>query len=109
MTPEDARRTALAAIGGMQQTREYARDARAGASVDALARDIRYAIRTVRRTPALSLAVVGSLAVGIGVTVVAYAFINAWLFKDYPGVTDQKRMLNVEMRRFPNGRPPGNL
>ena len=108
MTPAEARRTALAAIGGMQQTREYARDARTGTSIDALARDVRYAIRTVRRTPGLSLAVVGSLAVGIGVTVMAYAFINAWLFKDYPGVTDQQRMLNVEMRRLPSGRPPGN-
>ena len=108
LTPAEARRTALAAIGGMQQTREYARDARAGASLDALARDVRYAMRTVRRSPGLSLAVVGSLAVGIGVTVVAYAFINAWLFKDYPGITDQKRMLNVELRRLPNGRPPGN-
>ncbi len=84
MMPQEARRTALAAIGGLQQTREYARDARTGASLDALARDVRYAMRTVRRTPALSLAVVGSLAVGIAVTVVAYAFINAWLFKAYP-------------------------
>ena len=108
MTPAEARRTALAAIGGMQQTREYARDARAGASLDALARDVRYAMRTVRRSPGLSLAVVGSLAVGIGVTVAAYAFINAWLFRDYPGITDQKRMLNIELRRLPNGRPPGN-
>jgi len=107
MTPAEARRTALAAIGGMQQTREYARDARAGASLDALGRDIRYATRTLRRSPALSLAVVGSLAVGIAVTVVAYAFINAWMFKDYPGVTDQARLLRLEMRRLPDGRPPG--
>jgi putative ABC transport system permease protein len=105
MTPGEARRTALAAIGGLQQTRESARDARAGASLDALARAVRYAMRTVRRTPGLSLAVVGSLAVGIAVTVVAYAFINAWLFKAYPGVTDQQRLLNVDIRR---GRPPGN-
>ena len=105
MVPQEARRTALAAIGGLQQTREYARDARTGASLDALARDVRYAMRTVRRTPALSLAVVGSLAVGMAVTVVAYAFINAWLFKAYPGVTDQQRLLNVDIRR---GRPPGN-
>lgn len=104
MTPEEARRTTLAAIGGMQQTRESARDARTGASLDALARDIRYAARTLRRSPALSLAVVGSLAVGIAVTVAAYAFINAWMFKAYPGVTDQKRLLNLDIRRLPNDR-----
>jgi len=108
MTPGEARRTALAAIGGAQQTREYARDARAGASLDALAGDVRYALRTVRRSPGLSLAVVGSLAMGIAVTVAAYGFINAWLFKDYPGITDQQRLIDVELRRLPNGRPPGN-
>lgn len=105
MTPAEARRTALASIGGVQQTREYARDARAGASLDTLARDVRYAARTVRRTPALSLAIVGSLAVGITVTVVASAFTNAWLFEDYPGVADQARLLRLEMWRASGSQP----
>ena len=38
---------------------------------------------------------VGSLSVGIAVTVVAYAFINAVMFKDFPGITDQKRLLKL--------------
>jgi predicted permease len=105
MTPAEARRTALASIGGVQQTREYARDARAGASLDTLARDVRFAARTLRRSPALSLAVIGSLAVGITVTVVASALTNAWLFKDYPGVTDQARLVRLEMWRASNGNP----
>ena len=101
--PAEARRAALAAMGGLQQTRECAREARAGAALDALGRDLRYAARTVRRSAGLSVAVVGSLAVGIAVTVAAYAFINAWLFKDYPGVTDQESLLNIEMRRSADG------
>ena len=108
LTPEAARRTALAAIGGLQQVREHARAARTGAWLDALARDTRYAVRTVRRSASLSLAIVGSLGVGIAVTVVAYAFINAWLFKPYPGVSHQSRLVSVEIRRLPAGRPPGN-
>ena len=79
MAAGEARRTALAAIGGLQQVREHARDARMGASLDALARDTRYAARTVRRSPGLSLAIVGSLAVGMAVTIASYAFINAWI------------------------------
>ena len=101
MTPEDARRTALAAFGGVQQVKEQAREARPGAGLDALVRDLRYAARTVRRSAGLSLAVVGSLSVGIAVTVVAYAFINAWMFRDFPGITDQERLVNVEIRRLP--------
>lgn len=105
MPPSEARRTALATIGGLSQTREYSIDARAGASLDTLARDIRHAARTLRRSPALSLAVVGSLAVGIAVTVVASAFTNAWLFKGYPGVTDQAQLMRVEMWRASGGHP----
>lgn len=108
MTPEHARRTALAAFGGVQQVKEQAREARTGAELDALGRDVRYAVRTVRRSAGLSLAVVGSLAVGIAVTVVAYAFINAWLFRDFPGITEQERLVDVDIRRLPDGRPPGN-
>jgi predicted permease len=108
MAPGEARRTALAAIGGLPQVREYARDARMGASLDALARDARDAVRTVRRSAGLSVAIVGSLAVGMTATMVAYAFINAWMFKDYPGIAHQDRLFNLEMRRLPDGRPPGN-
>src|SRR5688500_10720193 len=64
MTPEDARRSALAAFGGLQQVKEQVREARLGAGLDAFVRDLRYAARTIRRSPGLSVAVVGSLSVG---------------------------------------------
>jgi predicted permease len=99
MTPREARRTALASIGGIQQVKEQARNARAGAGLDALWRDARYAARSVRRSSGLSLAVIGSLAVGIAVTGVACAFLNAWLFRDLPGVADQERLVTIDLRR----------
>jgi putative ABC transport system permease protein len=108
MTPEDARRTAYAAFGGVQQVKEQTQEVRLGAGLDALVRDLRYAARSVRRSAGLSLGVVGSLSVGITVTIVAYAFINAWMFRDFPGITDQKRLAEVEIRRLPGSRPPGN-
>ena len=37
MTPAEARRTALASIGGLQQVREHAREARTGARIEELA------------------------------------------------------------------------
>jgi putative ABC transport system permease protein len=109
MTPEDARRTALAAFGGVQQVKEQVQEARLGAGLDAFVRDLRCAARTVRRSAGLSLAVVGSLSIGIAVTVVAYAFINAAMFRDLPGITDQERLIHLEIRRLPDGRPPGNV
>lgn len=40
MTPEDARRTAYASFGGVQQVKEQAQEARLGAGLDALVRDL---------------------------------------------------------------------
>jgi hypothetical protein len=108
MTPEQARRTALAAVGGLQQVRELAREARAGAWTEALVRDVRSAVRTAGRSPVLSFAIVGSLAAGITVTIVAYAFVNASMFKAYPGVSQQGRMFELDLRRSVSGRPHGH-
>ena len=81
MTPEDARRTALAAIGGIQQVREHARNARAGAWLDALARDVRYALRSFRRTPVFVLTVVVTLALPLGLITGLFTIFNAYVLR----------------------------
>lgn len=107
MREDEARRTALASIGGMRQFTEHVQGATMGASLEALVRDVSYASRAARRSGGLSLAIVGSLATGLAVTVVAFAFINAWLFKEFPGISQQDRLVHLELRRMPDGRPPG--
>src|SRR5688572_20904886 len=51
MTPDEARRQALIALGGVQQTKERHREARGAQWIDELRRDLRYAMRTVLRNP----------------------------------------------------------
>jgi len=51
MTPEEARRQAQIALGGIEQTRELHRDARGLPWLENLARDVRFAGRTLRRSP----------------------------------------------------------
>src|SRR3954470_8586299 len=46
--------------------------------------DIRYAVRTLRRTAALSLVIVVSLAIGIGANTPIFSFVNALLLKPLP-------------------------
>src|SRR5687768_1239657 len=66
LSVEEARRAAFRDFGGVTQVREKVRLIRA--PFYGLWRDVRYAARLVRRQPAFSLAVVLSLAGGIGVT-----------------------------------------
>src|SRR5512132_415895 len=66
MTPEEARRAALIDAGGVEQTKEEVRDVRAGARLDALRADLRHTMRGLRRAPGFTLAVVCTLAIGIG-------------------------------------------
>jgi len=82
--PQDARRKALAAFGGLEPMKEYARDARRTRWVHDLVRDAAYAVRLLRRSPAFTLAAVGSLSIGIGANAAVFAVADALLLRALP-------------------------
>src|SRR5688572_17000081 len=63
-TPEGARRTALIELGGAEQVKEHVRETRAGVRLEGIVRDIRYAMRTLGRSPGFSSSVIGNLSLG---------------------------------------------
>ena len=52
--------------------------------MDVIGQDLRFALRTLRRTPAFPLAAIGTLAIGIAATTAIFSTVNAALLKPLP-------------------------
>ena len=84
MRPDDARRTAMAAFGGIEPIKEAARDVRGSRWLEDLVQDARYAARTMRRAPVFATAAVLSLAIGIGANTAVFGVVDALLLRPLP-------------------------
>jgi hypothetical protein len=95
LSPEEARRAALIELGGAEQVKELVREARAGARWDGIFRDIRYAMRSLGRSPGFSSSVIGNLSLGLAAMIVAFALINGSLRRPSPGIEDPDRLVEI--------------
>jgi predicted permease len=84
MTRDDARRAATLELGRVDAITQQVREERAGASIDALIKDVRYGARMLRANPGFTAVVVLSLAVGIGANSALFSVANALLFRALP-------------------------
>ena len=84
MTPQEARRRALVALGGVEGTKEAYRDRRGLPAFESVVRDLRYAVRTLLKTPGFALAAVVILGLGIGVNSAIFTVVNAVVLKPLP-------------------------
>ncbi len=76
----EARRRALVAFGGVQQTKEAALRGRAFSWVPDVARDLRFALRRMHKEPVSNLAIIVVVGLGIGAVTTVFSFMNSvWL------------------------------
>ena len=84
MPAHEARRTALADFGGMEQVKQAVRDRRAGAWLDNFVRDLRFGFRQLTHNPGFTFAVVVTLALSIGANTAIFSIVNALMLKTLP-------------------------
>src|SRR5262249_43554419 len=92
MTPEEARYAALRAIGGVERRKEACRDMRRVRGIEDLMEDVRYSLRTLRKSPGFMAVVALTLALGIGSNTAIFSLVNALLLRPYP-YKDQDRLV----------------
>src|SRR6266446_6725475 len=63
--------------------------------LDDFRRDVAYGLRMLRRSPGFSLLAILCLTLGIGANAAVFSWIEGILFRPYPAVTHQDRLVAV--------------
>src|SRR5437763_5485659 len=107
MSPANARTAALRSLGGMEQIKEECREMRNVNLIENFLQDLRFGFRMLRRNRGFSFVAILCLTLGIGANAAVFSWIEGILFRPYPAVAHQERLVAIggTSRDEPRGTP----
>ena len=90
MTPDEARREAAILFGNRTQLHESAREPDILVWLQTVLQDLRYTLRTLRRSPGFAMAAVLSLALGIGANTAIFTLLDQVILRTLPAASPEQ-------------------
>jgi predicted permease len=84
LSPEAARRAARQTFGGVDQIKDHVRDTWLTRVVETIGQDIRYGLRGLRQQLGYAVAVVVTMALGVGANSAIFSVVNATVLQPLP-------------------------
>ena len=104
MTLGDARRAARAELGSIDAVKDQTRDVGWETTVEQVWRDVKYAVRTLRKSPAFAAVVVLTLTLGIGANAAIFSAVNAIILRALPAERPEELVSVTAL--YPDGAEP---
>ncbi len=106
-SPSAARRKALLELGGVEQVKEEVRAIRVGRFLEDFAKDVRFALRTLAKSPGFTAVAVLTLSLGVGANTAIFSIVYDFIFspRPYPHEAQVVQLYTQDKKHPSNFRP----